>query len=278
MSSDLHVLCRQDNEQFLQSKDHSQNELLRQLLSLPIIERELLSELTVVSVTENQVLYKQGDHIECIYFPLDSVVSGVSITEDGSAIETSMVGREGLAGVCALIKGEVAQQWIWVTIAGSAIRVEAKLLGKLLVDNETALRSFLKYYGLLLTQVAQRCVCNTRHTIMERLCCWLLMIHDRVGPRDLRLTHEIMASRIGVRRAGITVAARKLQDMNAIDYRRGRLHIRCRSILEQLVCECYNVMAMRFEANNVSPTPESANENQEFCNNGNPSIALSSIG
>jgi len=204
VSSDLHVLYRQDNEQFLQSKDHPQNELLRQLLSLPIIERELLSELTVVSVTENQVLYKQGDHVECIYFPLDSVVSGVSITEDGSAIETSMVGREGLAGVCALINGEVAQQWIWVTIGGSAIRVEAKLLGKLLVHNETALRSFLKYYGLLLTQVAQRCVCNTRHTIMERLCCWLLMIHDRVGPRGLRLTQEIMASRIGVRRAGIS--------------------------------------------------------------------------
>jgi len=77
---------------------------------------------------------------------------------------------------------------------------------------------------------------------MERLCCWLLMIHDRVGGSKLRLTQELIASRVGARRAGITVAAGMLHEMGGIDYRRGQLHIRSREVLEQTVCECYNTM------------------------------------
>lgn len=77
---------------------------------------------------------------------------------------------------------------------------------------------------------------------MERLCCWLLMVHDRVGDSNLNLTQEMIASRVGARRAGITVAAGLLQEMNAIEYRRGRLHILDRGLLEKVVCECYSIM------------------------------------
>ena len=86
---------------------------------------------------------------------------------------------------------------------------------------KAALKALLIAYRLLITQVSQRCVCNTRHTIMERLCCWLLMIHDRVGESKFSLTQELIASRVGARRAGITVAAGMLQAMKAIEYRRG---------------------------------------------------------
>lgn len=77
---------------------------------------------------------------------------------------------------------------------------------------------------------------------MERLCGWLLMVHDRVGGDNLKLTQEMIASRVGARRAGITVAAGMLQEMKAIEYRRGQLHIRDRDLLERAVCECYTIM------------------------------------
>jgi CRP-like cAMP-binding protein len=153
-----------------------------------------------------------------------------------------MVGREGLVGISTVLGSGHSRQWIWVTIGGSAIQLDARLLDKLFVRNEIALRALLKCYRALVTQVSQRCVCNTRHTIMERLCCWLLMIHDRVGGSNLNLTQEMIASRVGARRAGITVAAGMLQEMNAIDYRRGHLHIQDRSVLEHAVCECYGIM------------------------------------
>jgi len=73
------------------------------------------------------------------------------------------------------------------------------------------------------------------------------MIHDRVGGSNLRLTQELIASRVGARRAGITVAAGMLHEMGGIDYRRGQLHIRSREVLEQTVCECYNTMKLKFK-------------------------------
>ena len=260
MSSNLHWAVLPHNRPIVDCNVGSQNAALRELLSIPDITYKLLSELTVVPLTVNDVLYEQGDHIEFVYFPLDSVISGIAITTDGTAMETSMVGRDGLAGISALLNTDICRQWIWVTIGGSAIKVETKLIGKLLIHHETALKSFLRYYRSLITQVAQRCVCNTRHTIMERLCCWLLMIDDRVGPGNLKLTQEMIASRIGVRRAGITVAAGSLQEMNAIDYRRGQLNIRSRKILEQMVCECYTLIAVPFEPNNQVATPANANQ------------------
>ena len=168
-----------------------------------------------------------------------------------------MVGREGLVGISAVLGSGRSRQWIWVTIGGNAIQLDAKALDRIFVQNQTALKSLLRYYRSLISQVSQRCVCNTRHTIMERLCCWLLMIHDRVGTTDLSLTQEMIASRVGARRAGITVAAGMLQDMGAIEYRRGRLHIVDKLILEKVVCECYSQMTSKYQQASDQPTPSS---------------------
>ena len=231
-----------DRKDLLTTSIASKNELLKDLLSLPGIGSDLLQEMRVVPLTVNQVVYEQGDKIEFLYFPLDCIASGLAIMEDGTTIETSMVGRESVIGVSTILGSGLSRQWVWVTVGGSAIQLESKFLDKLFVQNEVALKALLKSYRMVITQVSQRCVCNTRHTIMERLCCWLLMVHDRVGGNNLSLTQEIIASRVGARRAGITVAAGMLQAMHAIEYRRGNLHIVDREVLERTVCECYNIM------------------------------------
>jgi len=231
-----------DRKELLTTSIASKNELLKELLSLSGVGNDLLQELRVVPLTVNQVLYEQGDKIEFLYFPLDAVASGLAIMEDGTTIETSMVGRESVVGVSTILGSGLSRQWVWVTVGGTAIQLDSKFLDKVFVQNEGALKALLKCYRQLITQVSQRCVCNTRHTIMERLCCWLLMIHDRVGDNSLSLTQEMIASRVGARRAGITVAAGMLQEMKAIEYRRGQLHINDREVLERTVCECYNVM------------------------------------
>ena len=218
------------------------NELLKELLSVPSVASDLVRELKVVTLSVNQVLYEQGDHIDSVYFPIDAVASSLAIMEDGTTVETAMVGREGLVGISAILGSGRSRQWIWVTISGNAIQLDAKALDRIFTQNQTALKSLLRYYRSLITQLSQRCVCNTRHTIMDRLCSWLLMIHDRVGTANLNLTQEMIASRVGARRAGITVAAGMLQEMGAIEYRRGRLHIVERETLERVVCECYSHM------------------------------------
>jgi CRP-like cAMP-binding protein len=220
--------------------------LLRALLDVPDVGKELLANIKVVSLSVNQVLFELGDKIDFVYFPLDCIVSALAIMEDGTTMETSMIGREGMVGISTILGSGNSRQWMWVTVGGDAAQLEARLLERVFVKNEAALKSLLRCYRSLVTQVSQRCVCNTRHTILERLCCWLLMIHDRVGGDNLRLTQEAIASRVGARRAGITVAAGMLQDMRAIEYRRGQLHIRNRDILESTVCECYATLKADF--------------------------------
>ena len=236
-----------DRKELLTTSIASKNELLKELLSVPGVGNDLLRELRVISLTVNQVLYEQGDKIDLLYFPLDCVASGLAIMEDGTTIETSMVGCESVVGVSTILGSALSRQWVWVTVGGNAIQLEARHLDKLFVQNEAALKALLKCYRQLISQISQRCVCNTRHTILERLCCWLLMVHDRVGGNNLNLTQEMIASRVGARRAGITVAAGMLQAMKAIEYRRGRLHITDREVLERTVCECYNVMQPEWE-------------------------------
>lgn len=226
----------------LTSSTASRNEVLGQLLDIPGSVSTLLPALRIVPLTVNQVLYEQGDQIDTVYFPLDSVISNLAIMEDGTTIETSMIGRDGLVGISTVLGSGLSRQWVWVTVSGNAIQLDAKFLDQLFVQNEGALKALLRCYRSIVTQVSQRCVCNTRHTILERLCCWLLMVHDRVGSGNLSLTQEMIASRVGARRAGITVAAGMLQHMNAIAYRRGQLHISNREVLEQTVCECYSIM------------------------------------
>lgn len=235
-----------EKKELLTSSVASRNAVLGELLGVPDTTNNLLPDLRIVSFTVNQVLYEQGDQIDFVYFPLDAVVSGLAIMEDGTTIETSMVGREGVVGISTILGSGRSRQWNWVSIGGRAIQLDAKLLDRVFVQNETALKALLGYYRSLITQVSQRCVCNTRHSILERLCCWLLMIHDRVGGENLSLTQEMIASRVGARRAGITVAAGLLQEMKAIEYRRGRLHIADRGVLERTVCECYNIMKKDF--------------------------------
>lgn len=216
------------------------NLVLRDLLRLQSAG-DMLREAHIASLETNQVLYEHGDNIEFVYFPLDCVISNLGIMEDGTTMETSMVGREGLVGIPAILGSGVHQHWSWVTVSGNAAKVEANTLDKTFTQDESALKTLLDFYRSLTTQVCQRCVCNSAHTVLQRLCCWLLMVHDRVGRNNLRLTQEMMASRVGARRSGITVAARVLQEARAIEYRRGHLYILDREVLEELVCECYSV-------------------------------------
>src|SRR5262245_48393348 len=138
MSISFHTFPAERKE-MLTSSIASQNELLAELFKVPSINSYLLPEMKVVPFTVNQVLYEQGDLIEHVYFPLDSVVSGLAIMEDGTTIETSMIGRESLVGISTILGSGRSRQWVWVTIGGSAIQLEKEFLERVFIQNETAL-------------------------------------------------------------------------------------------------------------------------------------------
>jgi hypothetical protein len=109
--------------------------------------------------------------------------------------------------------------------------------------------AILRSYRSLFTQICQRSVCNVRHSLLQRLSVWLLMMHDRIGRDELPLTQEEIASRISVRRAGVSVATTLLQSMHGIASRRGKIVILDRETLEHAACECYRMLGDDFGLN-----------------------------
>src|SRR5439155_23867797 len=91
-------------------------------------------------------------------------------------------------------------------------------------------------------EASQRVACNTRHSVEERTCRWLLTAHDRSGREEFHLTHEYLSEMIGTRRQTVTVIAGMLQEAGRIRYRRGIVRILQQAELEACSCECYGVL------------------------------------
>jgi hypothetical protein len=95
--------------------------------------------------------------------------------------------------------------------------------------------------------MAQTAVCNRHHSIDQQLCRWLLLSLDALDDNKLKMTQELIANMLGVRRPGVTEAARKLQDAGLISYSHGRIEVLDRPGLEDRVCECYAVVRREFD-------------------------------
>jgi DNA-binding transcriptional MocR family regulator len=109
------------------------------------------------------------------------------------------------------------------------------------------MRLLLRYTQAFITQMAQTGVCNRHHSLEQQLCRWLLLSLDRLSSNELAMTQELIANMLGVRREGVTAAARNLQSEGLIRYKRGRITVLDRPGLEARVCECYAVVKKESE-------------------------------
>jgi len=138
-----------------------------------------------------------------------------------------------------------------VQSAGHAYRLTAQQFKDELHRHGDMQVLLLRYTQALITQMTQTAVCNRHHSVEQQLCRWLLLCMDRVPGRELHMTQELMANMLGVRREGITEAAGNLQKEGAIEYKRGRITVLNRPLIEKLSCECYAVV--RKETDRLMP-------------------------
>jgi CRP-like cAMP-binding protein len=138
--------------------------------------------------------------------------------------------------------GETTPSRAVVQSAGSAYRLSRARLKEEFNRHGQLLHALLRYTQSLITQMAQTVVCNRHHALDQQLCRWLLLSLDRLDSNELRVTQELIASMIGVRREGVTEAAGRLQKLGVIRYSRGKITVLDRPRLEELSCECYAVV------------------------------------
>jgi CRP-like cAMP-binding protein len=209
----------------------------------PALFRRIAAVSRRVELGADQLIFSPGDKIEWIYFPETAVLSELKVFEDGRTIESSMIGPEGIAGLTAVLAPAVASNWLQVTAAGNAIRIDRILLQKIIGQNEQALAAFQGSVSQHIKQITVRAACNAYHSVRERFSTWLLMLNDRCAGEKLRLTHEQCARSLGVYRPSITCIAQELRSEGVIDYSRGSIVIADLSRLKQACCECYFELA-----------------------------------
>ena len=227
------------------SPDPRQNQLLG---ALPDAEWARWSpHLEPVDLPLGKVLCESGTKLSHVYFPTTSIVSLLYVMEDGSSAEIAVVGREGIVGISLFMGGESTPSRAVVQSAGRGFRSRADLLMQEFNRAGPVLHLLLRFTQALITQMAQTAVCNRHHSLDQQLCRWLLLSVDRLDSGELRMTQELIANMLGVRREGVTEAAGHLQQAGLIRYRRGHITLLDRGGLEKRTCECYAVVRKEYE-------------------------------
>ena len=223
------------------SQDPTANHLLAALA--PAERERIFPHLQFVDMPLGKVLYESGDTLRHVYFPTDCIVStALCAALTVRSAELAVAGNEGLIGIALFMGGETTPNRAVVQSTGHAYRLSGQRIKDEFHRDGTLQELFLRYTQALITQMAQTAVCNRHHSVDQQLCRWLLLSLDRLSANKLKMTQELIADMLGVRREGVTEAAGKLQRLGVIRYSRGQITVLDRPRLEQLSCECYAVV------------------------------------
>jgi CRP-like cAMP-binding protein len=222
-----------------------QNRLLE---SLPAEDYGLISpHLAQVDIERGRLLYDPGDRIDTVYFPQDGVISLMTLMDNGAAIESATIGREGALGLMAAVAPRQSLSRAIVQTPVKASRISAAQLHEAW-EKSARLRDLVdRHNEALFGHAIQSVACNALHSVEARFCRWLLTCHDRISTDTVALTQEFLADMLGVQRTTVTAVARTLQEKGVIRYRRGVVDIVDRPGLEVLTCECYGVIHRTYE-------------------------------
>lgn len=212
----------------------------RLLAALPATQRKrVLDQCEPVELVAGATLMDPGQRTRHVLFPVEGYISLIAPISESQQLEVGMVGDEGMHGASVALGMNAAPLRVVVQGAGVAMQLGAAQFC-LQVQASSALRGVVhRYLYVQFSQVAQTAACTRFHLVEERLARWLLMTRDRAHSDEFLITHEFLAYMLGVRRVGVTRAARALLERGLIQYSRGRIRILDARNLEDRACSCY---------------------------------------
>jgi CRP-like cAMP-binding protein len=201
--------------------------------------QKVFAALVPVTLRVGDALSESGRRMTSVFFPVDSAASLIVIGAGHSPLEIGLVGREGMLGVPLILGSGNAAFRSVVQIAGVAWRMDAANFTRQLDENPVLRQRMNRYAHVRLVQIAGAVGCKSFHRVEGRLARWLLMSRDRGKSDQLALTHESLSGLLGVRRAGVTLAATALRRSNLIRYARGHIELLDLRGLAAVACPCY---------------------------------------
>jgi CRP-like cAMP-binding protein len=207
----------------------------------------LSGALEPVTFADGHVLYEAKGRIDRVYFPLTAVISIIQVMEEGTAAEVGMVGREGMAGLDAILRDGTAAARHVCQVPGTALMMTTAALRRTVKEDENLLDALLHYAGGYCAMLAQLIACNRLHRVEQRCARWLLMTVDRIARSEFPMTQERLSMMLGAQRPTVTAVLTSLRDGGCLESSRGQIRVVERKRLESFACECYSTCADYFE-------------------------------
>ena len=221
----------------------------RLLSALPEPElARLRPHVQVKNLEFRTLLANPGEAIKYCYFPITGMISLLSVTERGETIEVGYVGREGVAGLAAVLQGKEAIYQMLVQANTECFVAEAQVIQEMFESNKVFHDLLLRYVYALLRQMSQTCLCNHFHTIEARLCRWLTVMCERSNNNRLTLTQEFLSHMLGVQRTSIGMIANTMQTKGLIRYSRGKIEVIDLASVRESACECYRIVNAEYDS------------------------------
>lgn len=213
-----------------------ENQLL-QLIPMSDIE-QLRDRLKTLDFAQGDLLAEPDTPIERIVFPRSGLLSVVVDLDDGAQIEASMIGPSGALGGAAIFGAKQHLSTVVAQLAGRAWTLGVQDTLQIANRAPEFRAAMIAQERYLLAQAQQTVACNAKHSIMQRLCSWLLRAKDEAGRGEFLMTQEMLARMIGVQRASVSIFAGRLQERGLLQYRRGRVQITDADGIAAHACEC----------------------------------------
>lgn len=230
-------------------KPHANTNCANQLLNClePAAFEIVAKNLTRVKLRQKDVIYKPDQPIDHVFFPENTVLCLMTVMANGDTIEAATVGREGASWISARVDKPSMPCETIVAIEGEALRLAVADLERAIKANGYFRDVLTEYSHALLIASMRTSACNGLHGLQERCARWILTTVDRVGSDRFAVTKDFLAQLLGTNRPTVSVMVSVLEKAGILSVERRWVTVADRSRLQEVACECYDVIRKHYE-------------------------------
>ncbi len=214
----------------------------------------IADRVTVRETTRSQIVYRPGELMDSVTFPLRGLFSLVVADPMGSFTSIATVGREGAIELAPALGSVPAPTEIMCLIAGTVAQLRTDDVRRLLDTSPPFRTAIFRYLGARFVDCVQVSACHRLHPLEARMARCLLTTRDRIERDEFPCTHELLAGLLGASRPKVTLALEVLQQAGMVIHRRGTIRVLNPDALEAMTCGCYTTIRNAFLATQLPPS------------------------